>query len=472
MLERLNNKRDCLNKLSESKYIFYDKLLDEISLSEGSTKLLEMALKKNYSLHDIEQVFGDHWANFSEVFEENYPKIRSYNGILELAHGLRQISYRIEIVNDASTQINGVVIFLRDISEESKKFNQVCRLMNQYRQMSFNSDLIFNSLPIPIWAKSSNGDLLYYNKALEDLCQEFGRDEIFNSINELGNADSNHKKMYLKNSTRNSIRFQQSLGTDELSIIGFAMNLNEHEEVEKKLKNLSLTLEKVMELSINAILVVNSQGRINIFNHGFANLFELDFDWLMTKPYYSQVLDKMREKGKLPEMKDYKEFKDKQLKLLSEIVPTFDYWHLISEQTIRYAVIPIDARSTLFIFNDVTEELKVERVNNTLLSSIRDILETYQSPTIIFGPEGRIKLCNSKAYDYFNIPQGEILDNLDFKTAINNSTISKAKRDSLVSLVSEALNRPIKESLMISSKLEAVVNSLVDFGIIVTFIKH
>lgn len=468
-LERLNFKRELVNSLSETKYIYYDKLRDEVNLSAGTFELLKLPNKKLYSLTDIENLLYEQWSSIAEIFEENFPKMRSYSGVLQLSVEQRVINFRVEYVHRSNEGLNGVVIFFRDVTEDQSRFQQVIKLMNQYRQMSFTSEVLFNSLPIPIWCKSNNGEMLFFNAALENLCNEFGKNEIFDTLGEMGTNDSNLKKMYIKNSLRNSIRFHQLTSIDEQSHIGYAINLNEHEEVEKRVKNLALTLEKVMELSVNAIVIVNAQGRVNNFNHGFANLFELDFDWLNSRPYYSQVLDKMREKGKLPEMRDYKEFKDKQLKLLSEIVPSFDYWYLLSEQTIKYAVIPIDARSTLFMFNDVSEELKSERMHNTLVTSIREVMELYPYPTIIFGPEGRVKLCNSAAYEYFDIATSEIIDALDFKYITGRAAVSDKCKKELVALISKALNTPINEVVKIKANHKAIVKSLIDYGVIITF---
>jgi PAS domain-containing protein len=172
-------------------------------------------------------------------------------------------------------------------------------------------------------------------------------------------------------------------------------------------------------------------------------------------------------------MTDYKEFKDKQLKLLSGITPSFDLFYLKSGQTIKYSVIPIDANSTLFMYNDISDELKVERLNNILMTSLRDMIDIFPNVAIVFGQNARVKLCNKFSYDFFDIKEDSLIDNLEFKSLIDKATkFSPKDKSNIIEAIAKTLEIAQHQELqVIKNSVKVSIKPLKDFGLLFTIHK-
>ena len=49
--------------------------------------------------------------------------------------------------------------------------------------------------------------------------------------------------------------------------------------------------------------------RLTFYNPAFAQLWRLDEDWLATEPTFNEVLERLRERRRLPEHADFRAFK-------------------------------------------------------------------------------------------------------------------------------------------------------------------
>jgi hypothetical protein len=80
-------------------------------------------------------------------------------------------------------------------------------------------------------------------------------------------------------------------------------------------------------------------------------MFKIDNSWLETSPNLSAFFDKMREKGNLPEVKNYKEYKQQQLSLIVSTTKIESYvLNLSMERSIQMTITPIKDGQMLIKF--------------------------------------------------------------------------------------------------------------------------
>ena len=51
-------------------------------------------------------------------------------------------------------------------------------------------------------------------------------------------------------------------------------------------------------------------ARLSFFNQPFATMAQIDPDWLAEKPEFDRLLERMRENGRLPEVRDFPAWKE------------------------------------------------------------------------------------------------------------------------------------------------------------------
>jgi len=470
-LEYQNEVSKALFSSSGEKYIFYDAKKQKIVISPNFSRILGIAAKETYEIDEIEYIFGDEWKAVSACFEPNSYQNIKVVGRLSDKISDRIFSYTVDYINASKGDIFGVVIWFRDITEDVQSNNSLIELVNKYRNISYELELFLNSLPNPIWVKNNYSELVFINKEFIKFQTQYGKENIDSMVLGFGSNEVADKKLFLRNGRRENVKFNQLKCLNEQFWIGYIQNLNEYEDLERQYRNLNHTIEKILEISDLGIISLDANGELKNANLKFAEMFLLDYDWLEGKPSFSQVLDKMREKGSLPEMRDYNEFKASQLQLLTLIVPVVDYFYLVSDATIKYSVIPVDANSTLIVYSDISDDLKLERSHEMMGSIINELIGLSPYPIIIFSRNGRVRLVNKIALEFLGLDSLTIIDNLDLKfIASSVKGFSKQQIARVEKFIIASFHENGCRELELAADRKVVVKPLQEYGVLVAYI--
>jgi signal transduction histidine kinase len=178
-------------------------------------------------------------------------------------------------------------------------------------------------------------------------------------------------------------------------IAGFARDLTDLEAKEADLARHVAAHGEVLENIAVAIAIYGADTRLTFFNAAFARLFLLEEDWLATEPTMDEVLERLRERRRLPEHADFRSFKRQQRAMFTSLLsPQEELMHLPDERTLRLVVSPHPLGGLIFVYEDVTDRLALERSYNTLIEVQRETLDNLYEALAVFGSDGRLKLWN------------------------------------------------------------------------------
>jgi PAS domain-containing protein len=94
---------------------------------------------------------------------------------------------------------------------------------------------------------------------------------------------------------------------------GFAIDMTQLEEAQKELKRHIRAHAGTLDKLATAIAIFGPDQRLRFYNSAFAELWQLDPEWLDTRPLDGEILDRLRTARKLPEQANYREWKAKHL---------------------------------------------------------------------------------------------------------------------------------------------------------------
>ena len=78
-----------------------------------------------------------------------------------------------------------------------------------------------------------------------------------------------------------------------------------------------------------AVALCGSDRRLVLWNPAFARLWQLDGDWLATRPGLAQLLEHLRDQRRLPEVADFAAWREAQLGHFETLTaPETEAWHL------------------------------------------------------------------------------------------------------------------------------------------------
>jgi len=242
---------------------------------------------------------------------------------------------------------------------------------------------MLNSLPLAVWIRDGRSNIIFANPAAHHLGIKAG-----------------HAIPVLETMSQTEIPARGWSGT-----IGFAVErTTEREDIEAPPPE-GLVEQSVLDHLTTAIAIFDAKTRLTFSNAAFAKLWGMEPDLLDTSPTLGEILDHLRVQRRLPEVTDFRVFRDQQLALFTRLSgPENSLMHLPDGRTLRRSVAPYSAGGLFFTFEDDTGRLDLERSFNALGAVQRETLDNLYEGIAVFGSDGRLKLSNPVFAGIWNLP--------------------------------------------------------------------
>lgn len=187
--------------------------------------------------------------------------------------------------------------------------------------------------------------------------------------------------------------------------LGLAQDLTHAEETESAFNRHIQAQNQVLETLATAIAIFDADQKLSFFNSAYAQLWELSASWLEDEPTYAEVLERLREQRRLPEVADFKAFKAEQTGMFGMLDgPVETMLHLPDGSTLRSVASPHPLGGLVFAYEDVTDHLDLERNYKTLSAVQRETLDNLYEGVAVFGVDGQVKLMNPSFARIWKLP--------------------------------------------------------------------
>ncbi len=144
-----------------------------------------------------------------------------------------------------------------------------------------------------------------------------------------------------------------------------------------------------------AVAVFDRSKKLMFHNTAFAQLWGLEPAWLAEQPSHGEVLDRLRQRRRLPETADYSKWKAAELDRYEQLASTPDeMWSLPDGRTLRVVRQPHPLGGLLLLYSDITDELKLTSQYNALIQVQQATLDKLSDAVTVFGSDGRLRLYN------------------------------------------------------------------------------
>jgi PAS domain-containing protein len=154
-----------------------------------------------------------------------------------------------------------------------------------------------------------------------------------------------------------------------------------------------------------AVAAFTADRRLWAFSNAYAELWGLTETELERQPFEDEILDRLREAGRLPEQSDFSIWKRRQLR---QTIGTRETWHLASGRSLRVTQ-HMSAEGKLIQYEDVSRQLALETENSLHKQVQKATLDTLDEGVAIFGTDGRLVLGNSCFATQWQLPESVLL---------------------------------------------------------------
>lgn len=202
---------------------------------------------------------------------------------------------------------------------------------------------------------------------------------------------------------------------------GMAQDLTRTEETESALARHIQAQNQVMETLATAIAIFDGDQRLSFCNTAYAQLWDLNSAWLADKPSFSDVLERLREQRRLPQVVDFKAFKAEQTGQFGVLDgPVETQMHLPDGTALRVVTSPHPLGGLVFAFEDVTGHLDLERNYKTLTAVQRATLDNLYEGVCVFGADGRMQLHNPSFSRIWKLSSGGAQNSLHMQDFVEH----------------------------------------------------
>ncbi len=329
---------------------------------------------------------------------------------------------------EADGRVSGgrAILRLRDVAGSRR---DLARIMDQHRQLARDialSRALFNALPMPVWIRGSDGRIEWVNKAYVTAVEATDETEVrerqIDLLETRQRADAHlvlargetfNKRLTLNIGGTRKAHDVVLLPLGEASAAA-AVDVTAAENVKGELDRQVAAYDRTLDRVATAVAIFGRDYRLTFYNAAFQKLWQLDTDWLNAGPTGGQVLDRLREFGRLPEVVspaeqgvgedgkipapeavNYRTWKARVLGTLKAETTHEEGWHLPDGRTLHVTIEPRPDGGVTHFYDDVTERIALESRYNALIDVQRETIDHLKEGVAAFGTDGRLRLFNA-----------------------------------------------------------------------------
>ena len=196
---------------------------------------------------------------------------------------------------------------------------------------------------------------------------------------------------------------------------GVAIDVTEAEEAREAITRQGRAHDETLNYLAEGVAVFGADRRLMFHNRAFADLWDLETGFLADRPTHAAWLDHLKEKRKLPAHANYAEWRAGELALYQDLAELPEaLWVLPDGRTLRIARQRHPGGGLLLVFSDITNELTLRSQYNALLQVQKAALDKLHEAVVVFGLDGRLKLCNAAFASMWRLDEAALEPDLEF----------------------------------------------------------
>ena len=416
----------ALENLSDGGFIAW--LADGGIWSRGLRTLFDLTQEEFSSLEDLSPFiaaaeYGELEARISALRQSGEP----FHYELNAADGESIIDVRGQPGDESGTF--AAIVWLRDIgvkayAARTAALDTKTKLTAATEGLNILNALLAD-LPVPVYRRNADLVMVWCNEAYATLINASVADVIAaggfeietplipnqaQSLAEQAQRDGNsvnESRHFVVGGQRRTLEVTETPAGDGMSVIGFVHDITQVEEAQAELgRHIDAHAEVLNNLS-TAISIYGPEKRLSYYNKAFAELWQLDEDWLNRDPTHGEVLEELREGRRIPEQTDFPAYKQGFMRLYTDLLETReDVIYAPDGRVLRQVISPHPFGGLLFLAEDITDSLVLERSYNTLIAVQQETLNNLYEAVAVFGGDGRLKLANSAYARIWQLDEG------------------------------------------------------------------
>ncbi|MEO6113173.1 MAG: PAS-domain containing protein, partial [Sphingomicrobium sp.] len=392
-----------------------ERLLRELGLDRPPQRLGDLAGdSQGFAREDLDSLA----AALSDLRLGGHPFRRQ----LALAASDRVVELRAALAAPPASE-GTVLLWLFDISDTEAERAKLSQRLGQTESALDALTQLIESAPFPMWYRGPDLSLGLVNAAFVAAVE--GRDaadviergseliDAAGSISarsgaeralETGHAFSRTQPATIGQERRMLRLVDVPLPTG--AVAGFAIDIQDLEDARIELERNQSSQRELADRMTAGTAQFDADRSLSFFNQPFAIMAQIEPEWLSERPEFERVLEKMRDNGRLPEVRDFPAWKaERRDWFMSPDEAIEEDWILANGDHLRIVGQPMPDGGLRLIFEDRTEQVRLASARDTLLRVRAATFDNLFEVISVFASDGRLYLWNRRFSEVWNLDE-------------------------------------------------------------------
>jgi len=190
------------------------------------------------------------------------------------------------------------------------------------------------------------------------------------------------------------------------AVAGFAIDIQDLEDSRIELARHQESQRELADRMTAGAVQFDGERQMAFFNQPFAIMAQLEPEWLSERPEFDRVLERMRENGRLPEVRDFPAWKAERRDWFTSAEETIEEdWILANGDHLRLLAQSLPDGGLRLIFEDRTEQVRLASARDTLLRVRAATFDNLFEVISVFASDGRLYLWNRRFSELWNLDE-------------------------------------------------------------------
>ena len=313
-----------------------------------------------------------------------------------------------DYVIEAEGQIVGgrAILRLREVSGIKYELAELTQRHRKQTEDAAAMRALIEAISAPVWYRNAGGKLVFVNQAYARAVEAKDGTEAIERGVELFDHGARseiltaHETAKLYSGRLAAVVAGQRRILDVIAVparrgsAGIAMDATEAERMRGELRRMVDAHRRTLDQLATGVAIFGSNQQLSFYNAAYRSLWDLEVEFLDSAPTDSEVLDRLRAARKLPDEQDFRQWKSALHEAYRAIEVKEHMWHLPDGRAMRVVTTPNPEGGVIYLFEDVTERLDLERRYDALIRVQSETLDNLTEAVAVFGSDGRLRLYN------------------------------------------------------------------------------
>ncbi len=307
--------------------------------------------------------------------------------------------------------------FLQFLNSNKKNDFQTSTLRPSNEKLRDYTRYLLDKIPFPAWIRSDEDlTLSYCNTAYAAALETSPQDAIEGNLSlhdqdillarralESGNIQNETHTLVLQGK-RKLMELTEIPVVNTHAVVGYAIDHSPIELLQQELDRHNAAHFNILGYLNNAIAIYDTQKYLQFYNKAFLKLWRLNQDFLDKEPRFDEVLEELRTHRRIPEQADFPGYKrDMMLQFQTLLTPKQEIVHLPDERIIRQSILPHPLGGLMFIYENITDNIALQRQNTVLTDTFEASLNCIHHPILIINADRQLTFANQASIDWAGI---------------------------------------------------------------------